>query len=235
LLSESKIEKQVEAIQSQKCKVAVSNYVEFDDDSKLSEHFTPVNQASFIYSTNNPAEFLVNLYGGNGTPHFIQTNCWLVPRELIDKAGGWRAYRCPDDDGEFFARILLASSGIVYVPDVYNFYRRIPNTLSSNTHKKYLQNTLLTIDLKHEYLNQFESAGKRESISRAIATQYLHFAVYAYPRHLLLCKIAIKRYKAFRIKIRIPVLGGRVIEIVKATMGWKTAQIVKYYLGKLSM
>ena len=231
LLSDDKIEKQVKALEEHKNAVAVCNYINFSNESELIDGGKKEDQFAFIYSSDSPVDFLINLYGGmNGRSHFIQTNSWLVPRSVIDKAGEWRSYRCPDDDGEFFARVLLASEGIIYVPGVYNYYRRTNSeaNLSQKSGKKYLQNTLLTIDLKHSYLNSHSN--NRSAISKAIATQYLNFAVSVYPENKVLSKIAYKRYKSFNVKVLLPKLGGTFIELIKNILGWKTARLLKYYL-----
>ncbi|WP_242919045.1 glycosyltransferase family 2 protein [Pontibacter liquoris] len=228
-LSEDKIEKQVEALKRQPNKVAVCDHIDFFNEEELLNKSRKVDQSSYIYSTDYPANFLINLYGGYGKPHFIQTNSWLVPRHLIDKAGGWRNYRCPDDDGEFFTRVVLASEGVLHVPGVYNYYRRSLReaSLSQKTGKNYLQNTLLTIDLKHSYLLKKTNTSE---LRKAIATQYLNFAVSSYPKHRVLSKIALRRYNALDTNAALPTLGGGLIEVIKHTLGWKAARLVKYYL-----
>ncbi|HLP36090.1 glycosyltransferase family 2 protein [Lacibacter sp.] len=229
VLSTTKIEEQVEALAAQPKKVAVCNYKQFTNDEELVNGIYP-DQSSFIYSSNDPQDFLIDLWGGKGNLHFIQTNCWLVPKSVIEKAGGWRAYRCPDDDGEFFARVLLASEGVVYVPGVYNYYHIEPeggNQLSRNRNKKYLQNTLLTIDLKHQYLLQ---KGPHPLLAKAMAAQYLQFAVDMYPAQNLLSAIAYKRYRALNEPAPLPVLGGSLFEFIKQVFGWRTARLIRYYL-----
>jgi glycosyltransferase involved in cell wall biosynthesis len=229
VLSERKIAAQVKALETQPGKVAVCNYKQFTTEEDLTNTVYP-DQSAFIYSSDVPKDFLINLWGGKGELNFIQTNCWLVPRQVIDKAGGWRAYRCPDDDGEFFARVLLASEGIVYVPGVYNYYHIAPggvNQLSKSKNKKYLQNTLLTIDLKHRYLLQ---RGEHPLIGKAIASQYLRFAVDQYPAQKKLSAIAYRRYQSLAEKVELPVLGGRFFEVVKTMAGWKAARLLRFYL-----
>lgn len=229
VLSETKIAEQVNALQNQPEKVAVCNYKQFTNEEELKNGIYP-DQSAFIYSSNDPQDFLINLWGGKGEMNFIQTNTWLVPKQIIDKAGNWRAYRCPDDDGEFFARILLASEGIVYVPGVYNYYHIEPggaNQLSRSRNRKYLQNTLLTIDLKHQYLLK---KGKHPLTNHAVANQYLRFAVDMYPAQKILSAIAYKRYRSLNEKINLPVLGGRLIELIKNVCGWRAARLVRFYL-----
>ena len=175
-LSYDKIERQVEALQGRDNAVAVCNYINFVKDEDL-ENAEQEDQTGFIYSSQDTADFLANLWGANGESNFIQTNCRHIRRSLSDKAGHWRNYRCPDDDGEFFARIVLAANEVIYVPGVKNYYRRTGSkkALSQNKNKKYLQNVLLSIDLKYTYLK-----GKvgDEVLKKTFAKQYLDFAVY---------------------------------------------------------
>lgn len=226
-LSADKIEKQVRALQQNPGCVAVCNYTSFVNDCDL-EKIHSEDQSRFIYSSNQPAEFLIDLLGAKGESNFIQTNCWLVPRAIIEKSGGWRSYRCPDDDGEFFSRVLLASEGVVYVPGVLNYYRRDKrdNKLSSNSNSKHVQNTLLTIDLKYDYLKNRVDTAK---LQKAFAKQYLDFAIYNYPQHKKLSRIAIKRYKAMDKTAELPLLGGRLIESIKNILGWRAAQFIKFH------
>lgn len=231
VLDKAKISAQVKALQNQPGKVAVCNYKQFTTEEDLTDPVYP-DQSAFIYSSDDPQDFLIDLWGGKGKVNFIQTNCWLAAKQLIEKAGNWRAYRCPDDDGEFFARLVLASEGIVYVPGVYNYYHIAPgagNLLSQSKNKKYLQNTLLTIDLKHQYLIR---SGHHPSIKKAIASQYLRFAVDQFPAQKILSAIAYRRYRSLGENVQLPVLGGRMIEFVKQIFGWRVARLTRYYLRR---
>ena len=228
-LSPDKIEKQVEALKGSQTKLAVCQYMSFNQDEEI-QHIQPTDQSAFMYSTADTSGFLINLWGGNGPANFIQTNCWLVPASLIKKSGPWRNYRCPDDDGEFFARVILASEGVEYVPGVYNYYRRLKgeNKLSQNSSKKYVQNVLLTIDLKQGYLIE---KSKDARVKKAMAKQYVDFAVHNYPKHKILSEIAWKRYKDLHVSVELPLLGGKMVECVKHLLGWKIARKIKYFLS----
>lgn len=231
VLSEDKIAAQVKALKDEPGKVAVCNYKQFTTEVELKNGLYP-DQSTFIYSSDDPQDFLIDLWGGKGSMNFIQTNCWLVPKRIIERAGKWRAYRCPDDDGEFFARVLLASEGTVFVPGVYNYYHIAAggvNQLSRSKNKKYLQNTLLTIDLKHHYLLQ---QGFHPLLNKAIASQYFRFAVDHFPTQKELSAIAFKRYRRLNEQVNVPVLGGKVIELLKKLFGWRVARFVRYYLRR---
>lgn len=234
VLSENKINAQVLALRDHPRHVAVCRYKKFQNIEDINSDNLE-DQSSFIYSTSEVQDFLINLWGGYGQSNFIQTNCWLVPIAIIRKIGFWRQYRCPDDDGEYFARVILDSEGIVYISSGINFYHTDPsdlNRLSQSKNPKYLQNTLLTIDLKYKYLLNH---GAHPRLKRAIATQYLNFAVYNFPLHIKLSKVAYKRYKLLRETIELPLLGGRVVEFLKYFFGWKFARVFRFFMRETSL
>jgi glycosyltransferase involved in cell wall biosynthesis len=80
--------------------------------------FTP----NALWCDLSPAEFLVRKLGQK---IFMQTAVWLVSRELSEAAGPWDVSLVSDDDGEYFCRVMLASTGIRFVPDAKVYYRRV--------------------------------------------------------------------------------------------------------------
>jgi glycosyltransferase involved in cell wall biosynthesis len=84
--------------------------------------------ASELWQDLSPADWLVRKLEQNV---FMQTATWLVSRKLTEAAGPWNPELWVDDDGEYFCRVLLASSGVRFVPSAQVFYRESgPNTLS---------------------------------------------------------------------------------------------------------
>ena len=53
----------------------------------------------------------------------FQTAAWLVSRELTDAAGPWTDFDSPDDDGEYFCRVVTKSTAISFVPNARTLYR----------------------------------------------------------------------------------------------------------------
>jgi glycosyltransferase involved in cell wall biosynthesis len=53
----------------------------------------------------------------------MQTATWLTSRSLTLAAGPWNTAMLGDDDGEFFCRVLLKSSGVRFVPGEFVYYR----------------------------------------------------------------------------------------------------------------
>jgi glycosyltransferase involved in cell wall biosynthesis len=229
-LSSDKIEKQVKWLEGASNKVAVCDYVEFTDTDDLKNLVAKEYLREFIYTTNEPAKLLINLLGGNGKESFIQTNCWLLPRQLVSTVGGWRNYRSVDDDGEFFTRIALACEGIIYVKGVLVYYRRTGSSSSLSNSRQYhlLRNMLLTIDLKYSYISKHSSS---PNLNKAFAKQYLNYAVYNYPEQKKLSAIAYRKYKRLKCKVNPPKLGGTVVEMVSKVLGWRFTRKIKYILS----
>lgn len=76
----------------------------------------------------SPAEWLVRKMGLN---LHMQTATWLTTRELCAAAGDWNPTMVSDDDGEYYCRILLESSGVSFVEEARVFYRASgPGSLS---------------------------------------------------------------------------------------------------------
>ena len=77
-------------------------------------------QPTALWSDLTPKEWLLRKMGLN---IFMQTATWLVSRELSESAGEWDERLIGDDDGEYFARVLLNSKAIKFVPQAKVFYR----------------------------------------------------------------------------------------------------------------
>jgi glycosyltransferase involved in cell wall biosynthesis len=54
---------------------------------------------------------------------YFQTGAWLVSRELSDATGPWTDFDSPDDDGEYFCRMVARSTGVKFVADARTYYR----------------------------------------------------------------------------------------------------------------
>jgi len=73
-----------------------------------------------LWADLTPTEWLFHKLDKNV---FLQTACWLVSRELSEAAGKWDSRLLADDDGEYFARVILASERVKFVPGAKVYYR----------------------------------------------------------------------------------------------------------------
>jgi len=104
-----------------------------------------------------PAEWLVRRWEHN---LHMQTATWLVSRELTEAAGPWDTRLLNNDDGEYFCRVLKASSGVRFVSDARVFYRRaVSNRLSyvGRSNKK-MEAHFLGIQLQMQVLRSLDDS-----------------------------------------------------------------------------
>jgi glycosyltransferase involved in cell wall biosynthesis len=108
----------------------------------------------------------------------MQNATWLVSRELAEAAGSWDESLHYDQDGEYFARVLLASERTRFVPETGIFYRVTSSSRISyigNSDKK-KESLLRSMKLHIRYLLSLEDS---ERVRRACLTYlqnwYLHF------------------------------------------------------------
>lgn len=224
LLSANKIESQIKLLIPNNGKIAICSTVHFFENENPYTLTPSAYEDSFLYETNNPVEFIINLYGGNNNrASMIQTNTWLVPSDIIHKAGNWSEFYSPDDDGEFFCRVVLACKGIVYAQDCFNYYRKyhINTNLASMKTKAAIEGKFKSFLLKREYLL---SVSNTTSAKKAIANTAMGLAIESYLVDNTITASLLQIVKDSGGTDYIPVMGGSIIEFVKKIFGWKTAK-----------
>jgi glycosyltransferase involved in cell wall biosynthesis len=165
-----------------------------------------------------PQEFLIVSWRGGGMmPNFA----WLAPRQAIERAGPWNEQLSLNDDGEFFCRVVLASSGIVFCERARGYYRTgSASALSRRWDRTALVSCFSAVDLScRELLRRSDS----KAAAIACATQYQRFAFEVYPAAPDLVATAERRVAELGgSELRIG--GGRTFSIMSDALGWKLAK-----------
>lgn len=102
--------------------------------------------AESVFRDFSPVEFLqVQI----GTGHMMHPGAWLVPRPVAERAGPWDERLSLNDDGEYFARVVLASAGIAFTPaPAASHYRSgLRGSLSQRRSKTALASLALSVEL----------------------------------------------------------------------------------------
>jgi len=168
-----------------------------------------------------PSEFLISSWlGGGMMPSFM----WLTPRATIDKAGPWNEQLSLNDDGEFFCRVALASSQILFCEDARGYYRSgAAATLSRRRDDDALGSAYRAIDLSCQgLLRQCDSP----AALRACATHYRRFLLDAYPDVPDLVAAAEARVAQLG-GSDLTVAGGPMFRLIRDCLGWKAAKRVQ--------
>jgi glycosyltransferase involved in cell wall biosynthesis len=225
VLSPDKIESQVKILEKYPEYIGVCPTVHFmNGEDYLS--MKPRDESYWIHDTDDPADFLLRLYGGDGERWMVQTSAWLTPSTITRAIGPWNESLLLDQDGEYFARAVLASKGIRTSGGI-NYYRRFSmgGNISAKANKvENLRSALLALELKAEYLGAHT---RSERFQQAMATLYQEIAINAYPQFPdLVAECEVKVIKSGK-KPDIPVLGGKIIELTKRLFGWKAAKLLR--------
>jgi glycosyltransferase involved in cell wall biosynthesis len=176
----------------------------------------------------SPAEWLLRKMSEN---LHMQTATWLTSRELAEAAGAWDTRLTSDDDGEYFCRVLLASSGTRFVPDARVYYRVTPSSRlsyigASDTRKNAM---FLSMKLHVRYLRSLEDSQRvRDACLTYLRNWYDNF----YPERPDL----VAELQALAIE-----LGGRLEEPrlrwkyawMQPLFGWKAAKWAQRALPQL--
>jgi len=105
---------------------------------------------------------------------------WLCPRAILDEAGPWDERLTLNDDGEYFARVMLAAAGILFCGGARSFYRSgLRGSLSRRKDVAALQSLWLSTELNCSRL--LAAAPGDPRARAAVANGWQRLAFEAYP------------------------------------------------------
>jgi glycosyltransferase involved in cell wall biosynthesis len=174
LLAPDKIEKQIAALrESFNPRILLSSSMAF---------FYYRNQRARFIETPlcenlSPVEWLLRKLGQK---LHMQNATWLVSRDLAEAAGPWNEELAYDQDGEYFARVLVKCEGTRFVPATGVYYRHSGlNRISyvGNSDKK-KDSLLLSMKLHIQYLRSLEESDR---VRKACLTYLQNYCIDFYP------------------------------------------------------
>jgi glycosyltransferase involved in cell wall biosynthesis len=231
VLSYDKLEQQVDVLEKNPGCLAISPTVHFMDGEDYIT-MAPREESAWIFDTDDVVDFLVRLYGGYGPRWMVQTSAWLTPKTICDRIGLWNENLLINQDGEYFARAVLAAKGI-RTSDGTNYYRRFvsgTNISAKYNKRENLESALLSLSCIDKYIAGHTQS---EAYQRAMATLFREMAINAYPMFGDLVEQCEQRVQKSGQKPDLPVMGGRIVEIIKKTLGWKAAKQIRLLVHKL--
>ena len=175
LLAPDKIEHQIESLaRSPEGTIASCAWGRFRDDPEGADFV----EERVWRDYSEAWRWLQESWEGGG---MMQTACWLVPRSLIADAGYWdeTLLSNPNDDGEFFCRVLLKSRSIVFCATKGVFYRSsLLESLSRRHDSKAIESAFCTLE---KYEKHVSDAGFLNHFHQALRLNYLNFMYQHYP------------------------------------------------------
>ncbi|MDK2971325.1 MAG: hypothetical protein PWP23_1080 [Candidatus Sumerlaeota bacterium] len=220
LLAPTKIELQVRRLLAAGgTAIASGEWARFYDDPKAA-HFTPEP----TWADHDPVALLRLLYAEN---RMVQPAAWLLPRRVADACGPWNEELTLDDDGEFFARAVLASERVLFVEGARSYYRSgLHGSLSHRQSSRAWQSQYRAIELSTAALLARDDA---EETRRACADRWQRFIFSAYPDAPRERELAAEHVRALGGSSLRPD-GGPLLKSLESAIGWKAARRLRRIL-----
>lgn len=186
--------------------------------------FTP----TALWADLAPVEWMIHKMGGN---LHMQTDNWLVSRELSDAAGPWDERLWRDNDGEYFSRVILACDRVAFVRKAQSYYRHAGFQSISyigGSNKK-LESLLRSMKLHIQYVRSLEDSVRvRQACVRYIRTWLPEF----YPFRLDIAE----QLKSLAAELGEPVTDPRLswkYDWIVRLFGWRTGRQVQLTLPRI--
>jgi glycosyltransferase involved in cell wall biosynthesis len=180
LLSPDKITEQIKVLRASSpgmLGICASTYFQdgTDPEEGLAQNGWPA------VDSDDPIQWLTELLGPEGPFGVVPHGAWLTPRVVAEEAGSWDETPSPDDDGEYFARVVLASAGIRRAAAGRFYYRKRAaggswSSLPRNARSEW--GKLHSLECKMQHLVSRTNDARAR---RALANRFMQRAVEAYP------------------------------------------------------
>jgi glycosyltransferase involved in cell wall biosynthesis len=228
ILSKNKLSTEVELLMSSKDSnaIALSKWHHFDT---VLEDYKVNNQ--LVYGDYSPAyKMLIDMWTQG---EMIQTSCWLTPRTIIESIDGWNEdfKSNPTDDSEFFTRVVLKSSKIIFDNTGRVFYRKPQSGNLSQTFNKDSIKSILYTYISYELILDLDST---ERVKIALANNYLKFIYQFYPMHSELLELAEEKFHGLNLGEMWPV-GGRNFKNIAKIIGFKKSLALRNIINKINL
>lgn len=161
----------------------------------------------------------------------MPSHSWLVPREVVEKAGPWNESLLINQDGEYFNRISIASSGVAFCPKARVYYRSgIENSVSNRKEPAALASKYRSVKCITEQLLAAENS-QRSRLASAIAFQRCAYSVY--PKMPDIAEKALKQAKKLGGAPSYYPKGSKAYQILHDVLGWRKAKWLRHWYYRI--
>jgi glycosyltransferase involved in cell wall biosynthesis len=172
----------------------------------------------------DPIEFLL-LHTGQA--RMMHPAAWLVPRAIIDQVGPWDEELSLNDDGEYFARIMLRSRRMVAATSTCTYYRSgISSSLSRRRSPAAFRSLERSVERVTAHLLQAENTPR---VRAALAEYWQRLEYEIYPFAPDICRRARHEAQALGGASNAPAAGYRE-HLAARLLGWRLARRLRLLL-----
>jgi glycosyltransferase involved in cell wall biosynthesis len=174
-----------------------------------------------LWADFDPVTWLVTEWNAHLMMHGA---AWLVPRQIVERAGGWDERLTLINDLEFFSRVLLASRGVKFCHGARTYYRSgNPSSVSGMKSRRAWESALLSLQLGTSGLLARERSARTQGACAALFQRYA-YEVYAHQPDL--AAVAEREADALGGSAARP-SGGPLFKGLSAVVGWRRAAQIR--------
>jgi len=163
-----------------------------------------------------------------GCSGMMQCGLWLIPREVLERTGGWLEGLSLTNDFEFFCRVLCEVKEVLFCEQGTLYYRSgMWESLSARKSRAARESECESILLGTGHILR-KRQDARARLSCANTCQHLIYDLY--PKHPDLRKELAQRVQECG-GAKIEPSGGRYFHLLRPWLGWKLARRLQRLAG----
>jgi len=172
-------------------------------------------------------DWLIDSLIGTGA-NMMQPGIFLLPRNIVEKAGRWNESLSLIDDFDYMIRVISAGKMVLFCEEAVLMYRSgIANNLSGKNSPKHMDSAFRALNIGIENLLKVQNNARSRL---ACANTYKRWSYLFYPDYM-------EYYRAMEKSIdqlggsNIMIVGSKWFNLLAKLIGWKNAKMIKIYLS----
>jgi glycosyltransferase involved in cell wall biosynthesis len=154
---------------------------------------------------------------------------WLIPMPIVRAAGPWAEELTLNNDAEYFTRILLAASRVLFCAGARCRYRSgVCGSLSGRKSVAAWTSQFRVLDLCESHVRAREDSAR---VRRGFALSWQHLAHGCYPYEATLSARALARARALD-SVTVRPGGGWAFRLASRVVGWRVARKLQVLSGR---
>lgn len=187
-------------------------------------------RASIFNRSFSPEKYFETQFKNFGS--FLTTGVWLVPSKLVNSTHGWdERAKLKNADGEYFMRIILNSSGVIYSKNSIFYYRKdVPDSIGKLFNSKEVYESWL-----FTYTSYAKNFQLKFTTDLANSLAWMALSIYycnSYPNYPDLSEKCLQQIHEIGYKNPYP-YGGKLFKKASQILGVNNSLILWKYLSKL--
>jgi len=223
LLNENFITAQVRKLTGTTGSVASASWGRFYNNNTANFSLSPEK----VWKDMPSVDWLIESLIDSGA-NMMQPGIFLLPRNIIEKAGLWNEALSLIDDFDFMVRVISNSSYVLFCEEAVLMYRSgLPNSLSAKNSDKHMESAYNSLRLGVDCILKVRD----DAVSRqACANTYKRWSYNFYPFHKdLYNKLENEIDKLGGSEVNI--IGGKLFNVLSKLLGWKMAKKFKIFIS----